>query len=181
MELELLLKAKQGCRRSQDRIVRQYTGMVYKRVNRVYSVRNSHYFEDAVQEGLLAILKAITTWQPNAGSSFTSWVYVAIDYAVRYFCVKFFKNKQRNLCMSDEWRDGVLCIDPFGPDPDDSYLIDHVAAVLGGHFSEDFEILNQRAEGVSLRKLAKKYGVSEGRMQTRVIKIRDKLKRSLTN
>jgi RNA polymerase sporulation-specific sigma factor len=80
--LDLIQKAVKGDARSITAIVEQYTPLVHKIVNKYAWMSPSHSREDLVQEGLLGVVKAIETFEPERGYRFMTWVYPQIRGAV---------------------------------------------------------------------------------------------------
>jgi len=80
---DLLQKAIKGDARSVTAIVKQYTPLVHKIVNKYAWMSPAHSREDLVQEGLLGIVKAIETFDLNRGTQFMTWVYPQVRGAVQ--------------------------------------------------------------------------------------------------
>jgi RNA polymerase sporulation-specific sigma factor len=80
---ETLQKAVKGDSRSITEIVKQYTPLVHKIVNKYAWMSPSHAREDLVQEGLLGIVKAIETFDLKRGTRFMTWVYPQVRGAVQ--------------------------------------------------------------------------------------------------
>jgi RNA polymerase sporulation-specific sigma factor len=83
MKADLLQKAIKGDARSVTAIVKQYTPLVHKIVNKYAWMSPSHSREDLVQEGLMGIVKAIETFEPERGNRFMTWVYPQVRGAVQ--------------------------------------------------------------------------------------------------
>lgn len=82
-QLDLLQKAVKGDARSVTAIVEQYTPLVHKIVNKYAWMSPTHSREDLVQEGLLGVVKAIETFEPERGYRFMTWVYPQVRGAVQ--------------------------------------------------------------------------------------------------
>jgi len=82
-DLNLLHKAAKGDARSITAIVKQYTPLVHKIVQKYSWMSPSHSREDLVQEGLMGIVKAIETFEPERGNRFMTWVYPQVRGAVQ--------------------------------------------------------------------------------------------------
>ena len=80
---DLLLKAVKGDARSITAIVKQYTPLVHKIVNKYAWMSPRHSREDLVQEGLLGVVKAIETFDLERGTRFMTWVYPTVRGAVQ--------------------------------------------------------------------------------------------------
>jgi RNA polymerase sporulation-specific sigma factor len=80
---ELLTNAVKGDASSITALVKQYTPLVHKIVNKYAWMSPSHSREDLVQEGLLGIVKAIETFDLERGTRFMTWVYPQVRGAVQ--------------------------------------------------------------------------------------------------
>ena len=80
---DLLQKAVKGDARSITAIVKQYTPLVHKIVNKYAWMSPQHSREDLVQEGLLGVVKAIETFDLERGTRFMTWVYPTVRGAVQ--------------------------------------------------------------------------------------------------
>ena len=80
---DLLQKAVKGDARSITAIIKQYTPLVHKIVNKYAWMSPSHSREDLVQEGLLGVVKAIETFDLGRGTRFMTWVYPTVRGAVQ--------------------------------------------------------------------------------------------------
>lgn len=80
---DLLQKAIKGDARSITAIVKQYTPLVHKIVNKYAWMSPRHSREDLVQEGLLGVVKAIETFDLERGTKFMTWVYPTVRGAVQ--------------------------------------------------------------------------------------------------
>ena len=83
MEKDLLSAAVHGDARSITAIVKQYTPLVQKIVNKYSWMSPRHSREDLVQEGLLGIVKAIETFDLSSDYKFMTWVYPKVRGAVQ--------------------------------------------------------------------------------------------------
>jgi RNA polymerase sporulation-specific sigma factor len=79
---DLLQKAIKGDARSISAIVQKYTPLVHKIVNKYAWMSPAHSRDDLVQEGLLGVIKAIETFEPERGTRFMTWAYPKIRGAV---------------------------------------------------------------------------------------------------
>ena len=81
--LNLLQKAVKGDSSSVTRIVKQYTPLVHKIVNKYAWMSPSHSREDLIQEGLIGIVNALKTFDFERGTCFMTWVYPQVRGAVQ--------------------------------------------------------------------------------------------------
>ena len=83
VKADLLQKAVKGDSRSITAIVKQYTPLVHKIVNKYAWMSPTHSREDLVQEGLMGIVKALETFDLERGTRFMTWVYPQVRGAVQ--------------------------------------------------------------------------------------------------
>jgi RNA polymerase sporulation-specific sigma factor len=83
VKADLLQKAVKGDARSITAIVKQYTPLVHKIVNKYAWMSPTHSREDLVQEGLMGIVKALETFDLDRGTRFMTWVYPQVRGAVQ--------------------------------------------------------------------------------------------------
>jgi RNA polymerase sporulation-specific sigma factor len=83
VQADLLQKAVKGDARSITAIVKQYTPLVHKIVNKYAWMSPTHSREDLVQEGLMGIVKALETFDLERGTRFMTWVYPQVRGAVQ--------------------------------------------------------------------------------------------------
>jgi RNA polymerase sigma factor (sigma-70 family) len=83
VQADLLQKAVKGDARSITAIVKQYTPLVHKIVNKYAWMSPTHSREDLVQEGLMGIVKALETFDLGRGTRFMTWVYPQVRGAVQ--------------------------------------------------------------------------------------------------
>lgn len=101
---DLLLKAVKGDARSITAIVKQYTPLVHKIVNKYCWMSPDHSKEDLVQEGLLGIVRAIETFDFERGTRFMTWVYPQVRGAVQGLARKENKNPKYALSLEQsDW------------------------------------------------------------------------------
>ncbi len=79
---ELLHSAIKGDAKSISKVIQQYTPLVHKIVNHYAFMAPKHSREDLVQEGLIGIVKALKTFEPERGYQFMTWVYPQVRGAV---------------------------------------------------------------------------------------------------
>lgn len=80
---DLFLSAVKGDAKAITAVVKQYTPLVHKIVNRYSWMSPNHSREDLVQEGLLGIVKAIETFDLSRSVSPMTWIYPQVRGAVQ--------------------------------------------------------------------------------------------------
>jgi RNA polymerase sporulation-specific sigma factor len=101
---ELLHKAIKGDAKSISAIVEQYTPLVHKIVSKYAFMAPRHSREDLVQEGLIGVVKALRTFEPERGYQFMTWVYPQVRGAVSGFARRENKNPKYPLSLEQsDW------------------------------------------------------------------------------
>lgn len=77
-ENELIVKAQQGCKKSQLQIINQYERLVHKLARKYGFTAASHTHDDLAQEGRIGLINAIRTYDPERGTRFMTWAYYQI-------------------------------------------------------------------------------------------------------
>jgi len=82
-EEEVVLAAQSGCEPSMEFLVRRYRGLLWKQAKMYYG----HGFDtdDLVQEGSMALVRAIQKFEPGFEATFYSYAQSAIRRAIMYF------------------------------------------------------------------------------------------------
>jgi RNA polymerase sporulation-specific sigma factor len=81
--LNTLRAAVKGDARSISMIVKQYTPLVHRMVQKYSWMSSPHSREDLVQEGLMGIVKAIETFDFKRGTQFMTWCYPQVRGAIQ--------------------------------------------------------------------------------------------------
>ena len=101
---DLLTQAIKGDPTSITAIVEQYTPLVHKIVNKYSWMAPRHSREDLVQEGLVGIVKALKSFEPERGHRFMTWVYPQIRGAVSGVARKEHRNPKYPLSLEQsDW------------------------------------------------------------------------------
>ena len=102
--IDLLTQAIKGDPVSVTAIVEQYTPLVHKIVNKYSWMAPKHSRDDLVQEGLVGIVKALKTFEPERGHRFMTWVYPQIRGAVSSVARKEKRNPRYPLSLEQsDW------------------------------------------------------------------------------
>jgi RNA polymerase sporulation-specific sigma factor len=103
-DIDLLVNAVKGDPASITAIVKQYTPLVNKIVNKYAWMSAKHSRDDLVQEGLLGVVKAIETFDLTRGYRFMTWVYPQVRGAVQGVARKEKKHPQYPLSLEQsDW------------------------------------------------------------------------------
>lgn len=179
-ELELVRKAKAGCNRSATQLLKRYNPLVHKQAGKYKYLFEQHRYEDAVQEGMMGILHAIQTYNPDHGTLFFSWVF----YQVRGNITKFGHKQRRHrstFCRMDEYQEKITLVDPSQPyEPEDDWLTQTIAEAMGGRHTEDYHLVMARLEkGATYASLAKEAGVSASKMAKTVKALEERVREAV--
>jgi RNA polymerase sporulation-specific sigma factor len=165
----LLQNAVKGDARSITAIVKQYTPLVHKIVNKYAWMSPTHSREDLVQEGLLGVVKAIETFDLERGTRFMTWVYPQVRGAVQSIARKDMKMPKYPLSLEQsDWGNNLEDTEVF--EVKDEYranlIHDIIIAGCGSVDSKRAQIVCDRY-GLLGRKplrqgeVAKKYGMTK--------------------
>ena len=171
---ELLHNAIKGDAKSINMVVKQYTPLVHKIVNHYAFMAPRHSREDLVQEGLIGIVKALRTFEPERGYQFMTWVYPQVRGAVTSLARKEQKNPRYPLSLEQsDWSSNLE--DPNTFEIRDEVLADTVKKLVvagcGSLNSKRASIVCDRF-GLLGRKpmrqgdVAKKYGLTKQAIQS---------------
>jgi RNA polymerase sporulation-specific sigma factor len=100
--------AVKGDARAVTRVIRQYTPLVHKLVNKYCWMAPSHSRDDLVQEGLLGIVKAIETFDLDRGCKPMTWIYPQVRGAVQGLARKENQNPKYPLSLEQsDWANNL--------------------------------------------------------------------------
>lgn len=101
---QVFLDAVKGDPRAVTQVIRQYTPLVHKLVNKYAWMAPKHSKEDLVQEGLLGIVKAIDTFDIERGCKPMTWIYPQVRGAVQGLARKENRNPKYPLSLEQsDW------------------------------------------------------------------------------
>jgi RNA polymerase sigma factor (sigma-70 family) len=99
LPLQTLKLATEGDEKATQDIIRQYTPLVHRLVNKYKFLASNGCIEDMVQEGLIAIKAALETYNPPGEitwESWMTWAYYKVRHAVQSEARRESKHKFRN-------------------------------------------------------------------------------------
>jgi len=101
---QLFYDAVKGDARAVTRVVRQYTPLVHKLVNKYAWMAPKHSRDDLVQEGLMGVVKAIKTFDIERGCKPMTWIYPQVRGAVQGLARKENRNPKYPLSLEQsDW------------------------------------------------------------------------------
>jgi len=96
--------AVKGDAKAVTEVIRQYTPLVHKIVNKYAFMAPKHSREDLVQEGLIGIVKAIKTFDLNQKVAPMTWIYPNVRHAIQGVARKENKNPKYPLSLEQsDW------------------------------------------------------------------------------
>lgn len=150
-------------------VVKQYTPLVHKIVNKYSWMSPQHSREDLVQEGLLGVVKAIETFDLNQNVKPMTWIYPQVRGAVQAIARK--DNRLPKYPLSLEQSDWAKNLeDPEQFEVKDEYAADLVKKIVlagcGSLESKRAQIVCDRygllgREPMRQGDVAKKYGMTK--------------------
>jgi len=171
---ETLYAAIKGDSRAVNLVVKQYTPLVHKIVNRYAFLAPAHSREDLVQEGLLGIVKALDTFDPTRGYKFMTWLFPNVRQAVQGVARKEIKHPKYSLSLENaDWAGNLE--DPAHFEVRDEVSSDSVKQLLvdgcGSIESERAKMICDRFglmghTPMRQGEVAKKYGITKQNLQS---------------
>lgn len=166
---EMLQKAVKGDARSITELVKQYTPLVHKIVNKYAWMSPAHSRDDLVQEGLMGVVKAIETFDLTRGTRFMTWVYPQVRGAVQGVARKDNRLPKYPLSLEQsDWSKNLEDENPYEIQEDyaSNFILDIVIAGCGSLDSKRAQIVCDRyglLGKTPLRQgeVAKKYGLTK--------------------
>lgn len=183
---DLLHKAVKGDARSITAIVKQYTPLVHKLVNKYSWMSPTHSREDLVQEGLLGVVKAIETFDLERGTKFMTWVYPNVRIAVQGAARKENKNPKYNLSLEQsDWAHNLEDSNTYElrDDFSNSFIHDIIITGCGSLDSKRANIVCDRygllgRKEMRQKDVAEKYGLSKMAVQSYLALFKKKVQKA---
>ena len=181
---ELLHSAIKGDAKSISAIVEQYTPLVHKIVNKYAFMAPRHSREDLVQEGLIGIVKALRTFEPERGYQFMTWVYPQVRGAVSSFARRENKNPKYPLSLEQsDWGSNLEDLNVYEVKDDKAAaLIEELLLIGCGNLDnkqaqivcDRFGLLGKKA--MRQGDVAKKYGLTKQAVQSYLARFHRKVR-----
>lgn len=169
IDKDTIVKAAKGDARSMRAVISQYTPLVHKLVNKYAFMAPKHSRDDLVQEGLVGIVKALETFEPERGYRFMTWVYPQIRGAVSRVARKENRNPKYPLSLEQsDWAHNLEDTDRY--EVKDDVLSDQVRDIVlvgcGSLESKQASIVCDRfgllgKKPMRQGEVAEKYGLSK--------------------
>lgn len=169
-----LVEASRRSREGKDavsEIISRYMKMVLKRANAFSG--NSSDLEDLTQEGLLALIGAVESFDPEKGVAFSAYANVCVTNRIRSAAERLSRHNESGFddCDLPDERHSPedICLERES----DSRMIKKIESVLAPMEIKVFELY---FDGVSYREISERLGISEKSVDNAVFRIRKKLK-----
>lgn len=183
-DIELIEKIKNGDNDALDTLIRKYMGLVRSVVRKCFLVGGDE--EDLFQEGLMAILNAVKSYNPQKNINFSSFVTVCVRTriidAIR--TASRFKHKSLNEAssLSDSDQLDALNITTNFFDPLDSYLerewMDTFYSNLQALLTEEQnQILQLYFKGYTYKEISEKLKFSNKKVDNSLNAIKNKIRK----
>ena len=181
---ETFYAAVKGDAKAITEILRQYTPLVHKIVNKYSFMAPKHSREDLVQEGLLGIVRAIETFDINQKVAPMTWIYPNVRGAVQGVARKENKNPKYPLSLEQsDW--GSNLEDPSVYEVRDEraaeLLKEIVLTCCGTLESKQAQIVCDRfgllgKTAMRQGEVAKKYGLTKQAVQSHLARFHRKVR-----
>lgn len=156
-------------------LISRYLKLVLKRAN--FFSDNYYDVEDLTQEGILALYKAIESFDPSKGAKFSSFADACVSNRIKTVAAAFAKNKEHRCDISSD--DGDIAVSDASPEKiclerENSRSINReIVSLLAPTEIKVFELY---LDGMSYKEIASKLEISEKSVDNAVFRIRKKLK-----
>ena len=181
---ETFYAAVNGDAKAITEVVKQYTPLVHKIVNKYSFMAPKHSREDLVQEGLLGIVKAIETFDPSQEVAPMTWIYPNVRGAVQGVARKENKNPKYPLSLEQsDW--GSNLEDPSVYEVRDEKAAELVKEIVltgcGTLESKQAQIVCDRfgllgKTAMRQGEVAKKYGLTKQAVQSHLARFHRKVR-----
>lgn len=131
--------------------------------------------EDLAQEGLLAFVRAVETFEPERGAKFSSFADVCVTNGIKNAAVKLSKNAGESLSekLEETAEDRVTPENIWFEKEAVSDLYKEIAALLS---KKEWDIFQLYLGGASYGEIADKLGITPKSVDNAVFRVRKKLK-----
>lgn len=146
-----------------------HLGMVHKLAHRMKL--ESDDFDELVQIGTLALMRAVHGYRPEFGCAFSTYAYTAIERSIIHhhrYRIAQRRDHRQTVAMTDEVGIWIgACDRPGRMETEDARrdTADRLAAMLAVLDDRDAEVLLRRAEGLSFDAIAGMMGLSRERVR----------------
>lgn len=131
--------------------------------------------EDLAQEGLLAFLNAVNSFDPNRGAKFSSFADVCVTNGIRSAVVRFGRNSGESLPedYSEKADDGSIPENIWVEKEKMSGIYKEIETLLS---KKEWEIFRMYLGGLSYKEISEKLDISLKSVDNAVFRVRKKLK-----
>ena len=187
---DVIKKIKQGDKEAYNTIYEDHKKMIYKIIS--YHSNNCGDFtldtESLFQEGCLALYKAVFTYEPDKGMSFSSYAFMAIKSRINTYIKRIRKNNSE--CLSLDAMENIdhrsamsslyVSENPvaYHREIEFRHKLHEFTSKLS---KEDKMIFELRQEELSYKEISERLNINTKRVDNRLRVLRKKLKKFLEN
>ncbi|MCH5193707.1 MAG: sigma-70 family RNA polymerase sigma factor [Oscillospiraceae bacterium] len=158
-------------------LISRYLGLVRKKAGAFYC--NGAESEDLAQEGLLAFMRAVSSFEPERGAKFSSFAAVCVTNGIRSAVMRLSKGSEESLPedIDETAKDSVTPENIWLEKETISGLYKEMELLLS---EKEWSIFKLYLGGASYGEIAERLDVSEKSVDNAVFRVRKKLKKLLS-
>ncbi|GAA0070264.1 hypothetical protein UT300003_17870 [Clostridium sardiniense] len=182
-DLKLINLAKENNSKAKEELIIKYSPLIKNQIKK-YTFIDCYEKEDLMQHGILSILKAIDTFNPNKSSSFSSYVKWAITNNFAYLCRQNNINKKAS-SLNNKIDEGIEIMEFLTEKvtTEDIILnnyednrIKKAVNFLSDEYKHLFDFLMYSGVRCPLKRYSEKYGIPYSKCLYRKKRLADNLK-----
>lgn len=185
-DYELVYRIRENDDDAVNVMLKKYEPIIISIAKKYYGIVKNHGADmnDLIQEGRIAVVKAISSYNPNSTSIFYTYVSICIDRHFITYCrnLTSFKNLPLNYSITDEC---LYSIGDISKDPAMSlfqlYECENFMKEKNSFDFRDSNIFELRYNGFSYKEIAILLDLPVSTVDSRLCKIRRTLQRIKTN
>ena len=185
-DYELVYRIRENDDEAVNVMLKKYEPIIISLAKKYYGIVKNHGADmsDLMQEGRIAVVKAISSYNPNSSSIFYTYVSICIDRHFITYCRNLTSNKNSplNYSVTDDCLYGIV---DFSNDPAMSvfqmYEFEIILEEKNSFDFRDSNIFELRYNGFSYKEIARLLDLPVSTVDSRLCKIRKTLQRLKTN
>lgn len=179
---DLIEAIQKGDRAAYNKIVEKYTALVILNSKRFFIPGGE--FQDAIQEGMIGLIKAVKTYNPSSGRSFYQFANLCIARSLKSAVKASLRKKHIPLNNYIPFGNTELQGNRMS-DPVDRLIDKELIAEINSFISNNLtpfekEVFDLYTNGYSYADISDRLGISRKSVDNAVYRIRSKIKSSLT-
>ena len=164
---QLILKAQAGDGDAETALLKQYSKLVKSVAFSYYIACGDRDREDLVQEGMIALMRAVRTFSPSEDASFETYATCCVRNAI---IDEIRKAPQPSLPIDNAVND---------PAPSQTLLVDLAEAIASALTPIEMKVLELRLDTMSYDEIAKELGIQKKKVDNIIFSAKRKLKKAL--